>query len=1201
LLESFNATTHEVPAATLTKLFEAQVARTPEAVALIFEGQEIPYGELNARANRLAHHLIGLGVGPERLVGLCPERSAEMVVALLGILKAGGAYLPLDPDYPEARLAYMVSDATPTVVLSTTALSCRLVPETAILDMDAPEIRAALAQASAHDPTDAERTRPLRPEHPAYVIYTSGSTGNPKGVVVEHRSVVTFAAWAGSLFTPDEWSGVLASTSISFDLSVFELFVTLAHGGTVILAESALQLPDLPARDKVRLLNTVPSAAQSLVDSGGLPAGVRTINLAGEALWNTLVQALYSCAKIERVYNLYGPTEDTVYSTYTLCARGSDENPSIGSPIWNTRAYVLDAGLEPVPVGVVGELYIAGDGLARGYLNRPDLTAARFVADPYGGPGSRMYRTGDLARWRPDGTLEYLGRADHQVKLRGFRIELGEIEAVLRQHPGVKHAVVIKDDGPVGERLVAYVIPDPQRARPIRQWFRFEREGLLAGKSRSELPNGLPIVHLNKSETEFVYRQVFEDHAFFKHGITLNPGDRIFDVGANIGLFSLFINQMADDLSIYAFEPIPPICEVLRLNRDLHGLANLTVLEYGLAREAEEVRFTYYPHASILSGRSEYDAQDHEVAKNYLLTQQGDSLEELGSGRILDELLAERLRAEHVNCAMRTLSDVMREHAIDRIDLLKVDAEKSALDVLLGVRPEDWPRIRQIVAQVHDSDGRLDQMLALLRQQGYQVTAEPDEKFGQTGIHMIYALRAAEVRTESPGVQTDPSHAAPPSWTSPERLTQELRGVLKQRLPEYMVPAAFVLLDALPLTPNGKLDRRALPKPEGAVRSAEMDRAAPRTPTEEAVATIMAGVLGIDRVGTDDSFFELGGHSLAAALVMSRVRETFQAEVPLRRFFETPTVAGLAEAIESARAGRLPAGTAAQASPSRPPLFWIGRYAYERLPQSDLDRDQQVILIDPLPTLIKTPDIDLVVEYCHQEILRIQPAGPYLLVGACYNALLAYEVARRMVASGQAIQALIMITPWRPGFDGLPIRLAQHILRSVFSPLASIRWIGRRIRRLMRPAEPTPVRRSAMPRHETFDTISNKSVENYIARPYDGQLILVTGGQMRLRFFLRAIWRKLARGGLEMHLVPAAEYEELLENRATAQKIRECIAAAPLPEQTDRELRLGSIVSKPGAPANGASGAAPPLADDQPPRAAGRNWSHDEPLRGRGR
>ena len=355
----------------------------------------------------------------------------------------------------------MLADAAPGLVLSTAALRGRLPAAVQVLALDAAATRAALGRTAEHDPTDSERACPLLSRHPAYVIYTSGSTGSPKGVVIEHQNTVALATWAGATFGVDHWAGVLASTSICFDLSVFELLVTLVHGGMVVLAESALELPNLPARDRVRLVNTVPSAASSLVDSDAIPIGVRTVNLAGEALRNALVQGLYRFDQIDGVYNLYGPSETTTYSTFTRCGRGAGEEPTIGTPIWNTRAYVLDAGLEPVPLGVDGELYIAGAGVARGYLDRSGLTAERFVADPFGATtGSRMYRTGDLARWRPDGMLEFRGRADQQVKIRGFRIEPGEVEAVLCQHAAVAQATVVtRDDAPSGKYLVAYFVP----------------------------------------------------------------------------------------------------------------------------------------------------------------------------------------------------------------------------------------------------------------------------------------------------------------------------------------------------------------------------------------------------------------------------------------------------------------------------------------------------------------------------------------------------------------------------------------------------------------------------------------------------------------------------------------------------------------------------------------------------------------------
>ncbi|NEO38505.1 MAG: amino acid adenylation domain-containing protein [Moorea sp. SIOASIH] len=451
ILVEWNNTKKDYPAEKcIYELFETQVEQTPEAIAVVFEEQQLTYSQLNSRANQLAHYLQGLGVKPETLVGICVERSVEMVVGLLAILKAGGAYVALDPNYPTARLAQILEDGELHLVLTDSNSQFHL-PETKTPVLDINKANTVEKQTNV--------VSNVNPQNLAYVLYTSGSTGRPKGVAIEHRSPVSLLHWAREVYSQEELSGVLASTSICFDLSVFELFVPLSWGGKVILAENALHLPELPAAAEVSLINTVPSAARELIRSQSIPSGVKTVNLAGEPLENQLVQQLYGQATIKAVYNLYGPSEDTTYSTYGLMEKGGRDAPTIGRPISNTLVYILDSNFQPVPIGVPGEMYIAGEGLARGYLKQAELTAEKFIF----WNGKRLYKTGDLARYQRNGQIQFLGRLDHQVKIRGYRIETGEIQAILNEHPQVKETVVLAREDKFGTKgLVAYIVVESE-------------------------------------------------------------------------------------------------------------------------------------------------------------------------------------------------------------------------------------------------------------------------------------------------------------------------------------------------------------------------------------------------------------------------------------------------------------------------------------------------------------------------------------------------------------------------------------------------------------------------------------------------------------------------------------------------------------------------------------------------------------------
>jgi amino acid adenylation domain-containing protein len=445
--------------------FEDVAAAEPDLTAVVWGGERLSYGELDAQANRLARRLRELGVGPERVVAICLPRRPDAIVAVYAVHKAGGAYLPLDPSYPLERRRFMLEDSGAEVVIADSSLE--------------PELAAGavrLVEPPAGPVGDADAARPdwdpPQPDDLAYIIYTSGSTGRPKGVLIEHGNLAAFASWGTAAFSPAELASVLASTSLSFDMSGFELFVPFASGGRLVLVDNLFALDHVPDA-ALTLVNTVPSLMAALLTDRSLPESAATVCFCGEPLSPELAQRVHAEPAVRRVVNAYGPTEDTIYSTAAEVAPG--ERPTIGRPFPGTQAYVMTEDGRLAPAGEAGELYLGGAGVARGYHGREDLTRERFVTGAdYGVPSERLYRTGDLVRWEPDGRLQHLGRMDHQIKVRGVRIEPAEIEGVLAAHPGVRRVVAGTRPDRSGEaRLVAWfesagsVPPDARGLRAL--------------------------------------------------------------------------------------------------------------------------------------------------------------------------------------------------------------------------------------------------------------------------------------------------------------------------------------------------------------------------------------------------------------------------------------------------------------------------------------------------------------------------------------------------------------------------------------------------------------------------------------------------------------------------------------------------------------------------------------------------------------
>ncbi|MEG4235607.1 amino acid adenylation domain-containing protein [Microcoleus sp. Pol11C3] len=693
LLVEWNNTWAEYPQdKCIHQLFEKQVECTPDAVAVVFEEEQLTYLELNAKANQLALYLRSLGVGPEVLVGICVERSLDAIVGILGILKAGGAYVPIDPAYPVERIAYMLDDSQLPVLLTQKQLVASLPEHQArvvCLDADWEKISAESELPPQSDVT---------PENLAYVIYTSGSTGKPKGVLIAHQGLRNLAQAQIKLFDVQPDSRVLQFASLSFDASISEIVMALCSGAQLCLGTRESLQPGQPLvrllqQQSITHLTLVPSALAALPNEE-LPA-LQNIIVAGEPCPTSLV-AQWAAGR--RFFNAYGPTESTVCATVTQGFEGMDVLP-IGRPIDNTQVYILDRHKQPVPIGVPGELHIAGVGLAKGYLNRPELTQEKFIPNPFSNePGSRLYKTGDLARYLPDGNIEFLGRIDNQVKIRGFRIELGEIEAVLAKHPNVRSVTVIdREDTPGNKRLVAYLVSNliPDRI-PYHSECQLELNG---------------------------------------NAITIHTQD---------------------------------------ISTGGVGLVGVPAIERG---ESVRVRMQ-------LPGESE---------PRWL------------SGTVV------------------------------------------------------WSRPPQAGIRFH---------------------LTPSEQ-AQIDQSVDYQLNNQDL------------------WKTLQRtVTRNLRDYLKQKLPDYMIPSAFVLVKALPLTPNGKIDRRALAAPDNFHNEQEDKFVAPRTPSEAKLAAMWAEVLGVQQVGINDNFFELGGHSLLATQIISRIRQAFAIELPLRHLFEAPTIASLGKIIE---------------------------------------------------------------------------------------------------------------------------------------------------------------------------------------------------------------------------------------------------------------------------------------------------------------
>lgn len=1007
---------------------EAQVAQTPEAIAVEFATQQWSYEALNQRANQLAHTLRKLGVGPETLVGVCIERSPLMMVGLLAILKTGGAYVPLDPTYPRERIALMLEDSQLPVLLTLEHHQDELPPhEGKVLCLDTDW--ETIAQASVENPESL-----VQPTNLAYVIYTSGSTGKPKGVMIEHRALANFVEAASRTYAIAPEDRVLQFASISFDAAVEEIFPALCCGATVVLRTQDM-LRSIPAfvetcRSWQITLWDLPTAFWhklcAELERVALPESLRLVIIGGErALPRWLTAWRQQVNPQIRLVNTYGPTEATVVATWCDLAGPQAVDTStrllpIGQAVDNLQVHVLNDELRPVPVGTPGELYLGGVGLARGYLHRADLTAVKFIKTPESrARGDRLYRTGDVVCCREDGHLTFLDRVDHQEKIRGFRVEPGEIEAVLEQHPIVQNAVVVaREETPGDKRLVAYVVQNPQGAiadnffvtpqletEQIAQWRLIHDDDSfnpaeshwdptfnVSGWLNSYTGQQIPDVEMREWVDNTVNRI-----------LSLQPR-RTLEIGCGTGLMLFRVaphchTYVGTDFSKVSLQHIkqqltrpdlhlPQVQLSVRMADDLSGLVPHSfdtviinsVIQYFpsvqyLVKVIEGALQVVEPGGFIFIGDIRHYPLLDAFAASVELFQSPDAL----PTEELRRRVQKRRRQEEELTLDPAFFDALQQQfpQISQVQVLVKEGvhhnelTRFRYDAILQVGPAprpcfehpwlDWQQdnltistIRQRLQKTQPEvlgirgvpDARVladVQTARLLASDDAPTTAgeirqlllaqlhgvDPQE-FWQLGRDLRYATALSCLGTGAEGCYDVLLHrrsavtyrslpwilSATPAQTlflqpwyqyanNPlqgkivHNLVPQLRNYLKEKLPAYMVPSTFVMLEALPMTPNGKVDRRALPTPSSDRPALEIEFVAPRTPIELQLAEIWTQVIGIEQVGIYDSFFELGGDSLRVTQLIFRVEEAFHVVVPLLEFFKAPTIHGLREHIHS--------------------------------------------------------------------------------------------------------------------------------------------------------------------------------------------------------------------------------------------------------------------------------------------------------------
>jgi amino acid adenylation domain-containing protein len=921
-LEQWNFTQAEFPRdVCVHRLFEEWAERAPQAMAVECDDERLSYGELNRRANCVAEWLAERRVGPGSAAAVCMDRSAGMVVAILGVLKAGGAYVPLDPEYPKASLAFMLDDSQARALLTSRSLLAKL-PSHAIECLFVDEDLG---------------TYPVNPDSGvtavdlAYIVYTSGSTGRPRGVEIEHRSLMNLVTWHQREYSVTSEDRATLVAGPAFDASVWEVWPYLASGASIHVPgrevrNSPQALVEWLGTRQITLSFLPTPLAEAALDMRW-PVGMRLRALltGGDKLHRAPRQDLRF-----RVLNHYGPSENTVVATWTIVPPEIEGAPPIGRPIDNVQVFVLDNGIARVPVGVPGELCIAGSGLARGYRNSPDLTAEKFVANPFG--TGRFYRSGDLVRYLPDGNLEFLGRIDHQVKLRGHRIELGEIEIVLGGHPSVRETVIQAREDNGDKHLVAYVVADSEQVPAEWQQEQVERWRAIYdetyGQPFGDVDPAFNIVGWNSSYTgqpipAEEMREWVETSA--RRILALRP-EQVLEIGCGTGLLLFRVaphckRYVATDFSAAALNALRPNVHLPQVEF-IHAAADQPAGDGLFDTVILNSVTQYFPSVDYLlrvldnAARVVADGGRIFVADVRSLPLLEAFHASLGWIRQEQELVID---PEFFSALRERIPRLLRADVQLKRGWHRNELTRFRYDVVLQIGEEPSPVQAPEIWEWRDLDAIKALWQARAGSPALLICNIPNARLQEGGVEpeVLWGL-ASELKCEvHVNWSVDPTYvdalfiqrgAVPPpeapfqpkAWSAyannprQSSLVPSLRQYLREHLPEHMIPSAFVVLDALPLTPNGKVDRRALPSPEPRRAQTEGRFIAPRTAAERKIAAVWREVLGVDQVGMHDNFFDLGGHSLLMIRLHGRIREVLGADLSIIDLLKYPTVGALA-------------------------------------------------------------------------------------------------------------------------------------------------------------------------------------------------------------------------------------------------------------------------------------------------------------------